>query len=345
LPTKEARKDLKDARVDLKKKFGDGAVVLLGEEEPSHVPVITTGLISLDYAIRHPDPAEQRLIGGIPRGRITELFGPEGGGKSTLLMQIFGHASKVSKRYCALIDSEHTFDPDYAARLGVDVPNLVVSQPSCGEEALEIADRLIRSGSMDLVAIDSAAMITPKAEIEGEMGDAHVGGRARLLTQVISKLVPMITSHDVAVIFINQLREQIGYSGYGDGTNTPGGRSLKHNASLRIEVRRIGMLKISDKIVGGRVRFRIAKNKLGNPFQDTQADLIFGQGFSYEGDLIDFAVERGVMKKAGATYEFGEEKWVRGREALRQVLIEDSDLANRVAGAVFANIGEDRGGK
>lgn len=329
MPTKDAKAGLKDARKDIQKKFGDGAVVLLGEEEPSHVPVITTGLLSLDYNIRHPNAEIGKEIGGIPRGRITELFGSEGGGKSTLLMQIFGYASRVSKRYCGLIDSEHTFDPEYAARLGVDIPNLAVSQPSCGEEALQIAETLIKSGSIDMLAIDSAAMLTPKAEIEGEIGDSHVGGRARLITQALSKLVPVITSHDVAVVFVNQLREQIGFSGWGDGTNTPGGRSLKHNASLRIEVRRVGMLKISEKIVGGRVRFRIAKNKLGAPFQETQADLIFGDGFSHEGDLIDFGVARGALRKSGATFEFGwsDERFTGGREAFRKVLLENIELA------------------
>lgn len=335
MPTKQAKSDLKDARRDLEKKFGPGTVMVLGEEEPVAVEVIPTGLLSLDFNIRRPDQARGVPIGGLPRGRITELFGSEGGGKSTLSMQVIAKANQICKRYVALVDVEHTFDEIYAAKLGVDVENLIVSQPGCGEEALDVADTLIKSGAVDLVVIDSVAMLTPKAEIEGEIGDSHVGGRARLVTQAISKLVPILQKCDTAVVFINQLREKIGYSGYGDPYDTPCGRSLKHNASLRIEIRRIGMLKISDKIVGARTRFRVAKNKLGSPFKETQGDLIFGRGFCREGDLIDFGVEMGVLKKAGASYEFEDEKFIRGREVLRQNLIENLELAQRVEQAIL----------
>lgn len=335
MPTKQAKSDLRDARKDLAKKFGDGAVMVLGEEESIAVPVVSTGLLSLDCAIRRPDPAKGVPLGGFPRGRITELFGSEGGGKSTLLMQIIAQANLICKRYAALVDVEHSFDEIYARALGVDVDNLIVSQPECGEEALEIVDTLVKSGSVDLVAVDSAAMLTPRSEIEGEMGDAHVGGRARLLTQAISKLVPVLQKHDVAVIFLNQLREKIGFNGYGPNTDTPCGRSLKHNASLRVEIKRLGMLKISDKIVGARTRFRIAKNKLGRPFLEAQADLIFGRGFCRQGDLIDYGVELGALKKAGASYEFGDEKFTRGREVLRQSLIENMELAQRIEQAIL----------
>lgn len=325
MPDKEVKKDLKDARADIKKKFGDGAIMLMGEEEPLAVEVISTGLMSLDYNIRCPDPTRNIPIGGIPKGRVTEIFGPDGGGKTTLLKKIIANAQGICKRYCALIDSEHTFDPEYARKLGVDVDSLLISQPGCGEEALEIADTLIKSNAVDLVAVDSAAMLTPKAEIEGEIGDAHVGGRARLLSQALSKFVSIIPKYDVAVIFTNQLRDKIGFTGYGPTTETPCGRSLKHNASLRIEIKRMGMLKISDRIVGVQTKFRIAKNKLGSPFKETKADLIFGRGFCPAGDLIDFGVEFGALSKSGASFEcvWSKERFVSGREAFRKTLLEN----------------------
>lgn len=335
MPTKQAKSDLKDARKDLAKKFGEGAVMVLGEEESIAVPVVSTGLLSLDCAIRRPDLEKGVSLGGLPLGRITELFGSEGSGKSTLSMQLIAKANQTCKRYVALVDVEHTFDEIYAAKLGVDVENLIVSQPGCGEEALDVADTLIKSGAVDLVVIDSVAMLTPKAEIEGEIGDSHVGGRARLVTQAISKLVPILQKCDTAVVFINQLREKIGFNGYGPTTDTPCGRSLKHNASLRIEIKRLGMLKIGDKIVGARTRFRVAKNKLGSPFKEAQADLIFGRGFCRQGDLIDYGVELGALKKAGASYEFGDEKFTRGREVLRQSLIENMELAQRIEQAIL----------
>jgi len=318
------------------KKHGAGAVMLLGESEPVKVEVIPTGLVSLDYCIRQPKDGIG--MGGIPIGRVTELYGVESSGKSTLLLQVIGHAQRRFKRYCALIDSEHAFDPNYARSLGVDVENLVMSQPQCGEEALDIAESLIKSDVVDLLAVDSAAMLTPRAEIEGEIGDSHPGSRARMLTQALSRLVGILQNHHVAVVFINQLRDKIGFSGYGDPTMTPCGRSLKHNASLRIEVRRLGALKLSEKIVGFRTRFRIAKNKLGPPAKETQADMLFGQGFSYYGDLIDFAVERGVMKKAGATFELGQQKFTRGREALREHLLENHEWRTALVEALMADV-------
>lgn len=338
MPTKEANKNRKEAFKDVHKKFGSGSVVLLGEQEPSSVPVIPTGLISLDYNIRHPNPVRDIALGGIPRGRITEMFGPEGGGKSTLLLRLFAQARTYCKRYCALIDTEHAFDPKYAEALGVDIDNLVVAQPSCGEEALEIANTLIESDSVDVLGIDSAAMLTARADLEAEMGDIKVGSRARLVTQALSKFIVTVPKHEVAVIFVNQVREQIGYSGYGDGTNTPCGRSLKHNASLRIETRRIGMLKISDKVVGGRIRFRIVKSRLDGPYRDSQTDLIFGEGFSAEGDLIDFAVERGVIKKSGATFEWSGGKFTRGREAFREMLVSDPQIAQGITATVMEGL-------
>ena len=267
------------------------------------------------------------------------MFGPEGGGKSTLLLQIIGNVQRQSKRYCALIDSEHAFDPNYAASLGVDTDNLVVSQPGCGEEALDIAEGLIKSEATDLVAIDSAAMLTPRSEIEGEIGDSHVGGRARLVTQALSRLISIIPKYEVAVVFINQLRDIIGFSGYGDGTNTPCGRSLKHNASLRIEVKRIAALKIGDKIVGNRTRFRIAKVKIGgSPYQQTEADMLYGSGFSREGDLIDFGVSRDVLKKSGAKYEFEDLEFTRGRESFRTAMLAEAELADRIYAAILTQL-------
>lgn len=329
MPSKESKKDMNTAKKDLAKKFGDGAVVILGEEEPIPVECISTGLISLDYAIRRPNAEKGMPIGGIPKGRITELFGPEGGGKSSLLMKIIAQMMKVSKRYAAYVDVEHTFDPIYARDLGVDTKNLAISQPSCGEEALDIVDTLVKSDAVDIVVVDSVAMLTPKVEIEAEIGDAHVGARARLVSQAIAKLVPVLQHHDVAVVFLNQLRDIIGFTGYGATTNTPCGRSLKHNASLRIEIKRMGMLKISDRNVGAQTKFRIAKNKLGSPFNETKVDLIFGRGFCEAGDLIDFGVEVGALRKSGATFEFAwsEEKFTNGREAFRKNLLESATLS------------------
>jgi len=328
MPTKDAKKDLNVARKDLAKKFGDGAVMILGEEEPIPVECVSTGLLSLDYAIRRPNAEKGVSIGGIPKGRITELFGQEGSGKSTLVMKVIAEMMKVSKRYAALVDVEHTFDPVYGQALGIDTANLAISQPSCGEEALDIVDTLVKSDAVDIVVVDSVAMLTPKVEIEAEIGDSHVAARARLVSQAVAKLVPVLAGHNVAVVFINQLRDIIGFTGYGATTNTPCGRSLKHNASLRIEVKRMGMLKISDRIVGAQTKFRIAKNKLGSPFNETKADLMFGRGFCGAGDLIDFGVEVGALKKSGATFEFGwsEEKFTAGREAFRKALLESAEL-------------------
>ncbi len=304
----------------IEKQFGKGSIMKLGEASANvTVDCVSTGSLSLDLALG---------IGGIPRGRVTEIFGPEAAGKSTLSQHIIAEAQKAGGT-AAYIDVEHALDPSYAAACGVNVNDLLISQPDTGEQALEITETLVRSGAIDAIAIDSVAALVPRAEIEGEMGDAHVGLQARLMSQALRKLTASISRSRTAVIFVNQLREKVGII-FGNPEVTPGGRALKFYSSVRIDLRKIETIKIGSKVVGTRVRAKVVKNKVASPFRVAEFDIMFDEGISKEGDIIDLGVESGIIKKTGAFFSYDETRLGHGRENAKDFLKQHQDLTQEI---------------
>jgi len=319
--------DLAITQID--RQFGKGSIMRLGDETMKiAVDVISTGCLSLDACIG---------IGGIPRGRITEIFGPESSGKTTLALHIIAEAQK-SGGYAAFVDAEHALDPQYAAKLGVNTRDLLVSQPDHGEQALEITETLVRSNAIDVIVIDSVAALVPRAELEGEMGDSHVGLQARLMSQALRKLTGSVSKSNTAVVFINQIREKIGVM-FGNPETTTGGRALKFYTSLRLDIRRISTIKEGNANIGSRTRVRVVKNKMAPPFKETEFDLTFDQGISYVGDVLDTAVEAGFVQKSGAWYSYGEERIGQGRESAKNYLAENKDLLAKLEQQVKTHLG------
>ncbi len=309
------------------KDFGKGTIMKLGDKVTEDIPSIPSGSIGLDAAIG---------IGGYPRGRVIEIFGPESSGKTTLAIHAIAEAQKLGG-IAAIIDAEHAFDRTYAENLGVDVNSLLISQPDCGEQALEIADSLIRSGALDIIVIDSVAALTPKAEIEGDMGDSKMGLQARLMSQALRKLTANISKTNTCVIFINQLRDKIGVM-FGNPETTTGGNALKFYSSLRLDVRRIGQIKDGEDVIGGRIKVKVVKNKVAPPFKKAEFDLMFGTGISSNGELIDFAVEMGIVKKSGSWFSYGDSKLGQGRDAVLTLLADNDELRAEIEGKVRAQI-------
>ncbi|MEK7612025.1 MAG: recombinase RecA [Patescibacteria group bacterium] len=312
-------KDLEKLIEGLRDKFGEGAIMRLGEVRKVDVDVIPTGSFSLDLALG---------VGGVPKGRIVEIFGPESSGKTTLALNVVAQAQKRGGK-AAFIDAEHAMDPEYAKKLGVQVTDLLISQPDNGEEALNILESLVRSEMIDVVVVDSVAALTPKAEIEGEMGAHHVGLQARMMSQALRKLTAIAARSGTLIIFINQLREKIGIM-FGNPETTPGGRALKFYSSVRIDIRRIAQVKKGEDVVGSRVKAKVVKNKIAPPFRQAEFDIMFGEGISFEGDVMNAAIKYEVVTKSGATYSFGEEKLGVGIENVKAKLKEDSKLLKEI---------------
>jgi recombination protein RecA len=321
-------KALEAALLQIERQFGKGSVMRLGEETRTPVEVIPTGSIALDVALG---------IGGLPRGRVVEIYGPESSGKTSLALHVIANAQKAGG-IAAIIDAEHALDPDYAQKLGVDTEALLVSQPDTGEQALEIADMLIRSGAIDIVVIDSVAALVPKAEIEGEMGDSHVGLQARLMSQALRKLTGALNSTKTTAIFINQLREKVGVM-FGSPETTTGGKALKFYASVRLDIRRIETLKDGTDAVGNRTRVKVVKNKMSPPFKTAEFDILYGIGISKEGSLIDLGVEQGIVRKAGAWYTYEGDQLGQGKENARNFLRENVDIANEIEKKIKEKLG------
>jgi recombination protein RecA len=330
--TRERQERLKalDAAVgQIEKQFGKGSIMRLGQNNiVAPVEVISTGAISIDYALG---------IGGVPRGRVIEIFGPESSGKTTLALQVIAEAQKRGGM-AAFVDAEHALDAAYAKKLGVDLDNLLVSQPDNGEQALEIVEVIIRSNSVDVVVVDSVAALVPRAEIEGEMGEAQMGLQARLMSQALRKLTGAVSKSKTSLIFINQLREKIGVM-FGNPETTTGGRALKFYSSVRIDIRRIGAIKDGDNVVGGRTRVKVVKNKLAPPFREAEFDVMYGEGVSREGDLIDIAVEHKIIEKSGAWFAYGGERLGQGRENVKNFLKENVDIRTAIEEKVRRALG------
>ena len=328
----EKHKALENALAQIERQFGKGSIMKLGEAAAKfEVPAIPTGSIAIDMALG---------IGGIPRGRVTEIYGPESSGKTTLTLHLLAEAQKMGG-IAAFIDVEHALDPNYARNLGVDVDNLYVAQPDTGEQGLEIVETLVRSNAVDVVIIDSVAAMVPRAEIEGDMGDAHVGLQARLMSQALRKLTAVISKSRTAVVFINQIREKIGVM-FGNPETTPGGRALKFYSSVRVEIRRTDSLKQGGEIIGNRVKVKIVKNKLSPPFRQAEFDILFGKGISREGSLVDVGVESGVLSKSGTWFSYGDVRLGQGRDNARNFLEEHPDVADQIERQVRAISGMDR---
>jgi recombination protein RecA len=325
---KEKNKALELALQQIEKQFGKGAIMKLGEDSTLPVDIISTGSIGLDLALG---------VGGVPRGRVVEIYGPESSGKTTLALTIIANAQKAGGN-AVFIDAEHALDASYAQRLGVDIANLHVAQPDTGEEALEIADHLVRSGAVDVVVVDSVAALVPRAEIEGEMGDSHVGLQARLMSQALRKLAGSISKSKTCVVFINQIRMQIGVM-FGNPETTAGGRALKFYASVRLDIRRIATLKEGESAVGNRTRVKVVKNKVAAPFREAEFDILYNEGISREGELLDFAVEKNVVQKAGTWLSFGEERIGQGRENARMFLKEHADVRGQIEAKLLPQLG------
>ncbi len=324
----ERKKALNLAIAQIEKHCGKGSIMRIGQGTQVRVPAISTGALNLDAAIG---------IGGIPRGRVTEVYGPESSGKTTLALHIVANAQKAGG-VAAFVDAEHALDVEYAKKLGVDVENLLVSQPDTGEQGLEIADILVRSGAVDIIVVDSVAALVPKAEIEGDMGDHHVGLMARLMSQALRKLAGNINRSKTSVVFINQLREKIGVM-FGNPETTTGGRALKFYASLRLDVRRIGPVKERDDITGSRVRVKVVKNKVAPPFRQAEFDVMFNEGISHSGLLVDLGVEAGVVDKSGAWYSYGKERIGQGRENAKLFLKDNTAMAGEIEEKVKVHLG------
>jgi len=314
---KERTKAVEMAVGQIEKQFGKGSIMRLGQKDGIQpIPVISTGAISLDWALG---------VGGLPRGRVIEIFGPESSGKTTLALQVIAQAQKLGGT-AAFIDAEHALDAQYAQKLGVDLENLLVSQPDNGEQALEITEVLIRSNGVDVVVVDSVAALVPRAEIEGEMGDAQMGLQARLMSQALRKLTGVVSKSKTSLIFINQLREKIGVM-FGNPETTTGGRALKFYSSVRVDIRRIGAIKDGDSVVGGRTRAKVVKNKVAPPFREAEFDIMYGEGISREGDLIDQGAERNIIEKSGTWFSYGGERLGQGRENAKTFLKQHPEIA------------------
>ena len=307
----------------LEKDFGSGAVMCLGDDKIQNVEAISTGSLGLDYALG---------VGGVPRGRITEIYGPESSGKTTLAIHVIAEAQKAGG-ICAIIDAEHAFDRFYAEQLGVDVNSLWIAQPDNGEQALDIAEQLINSGAIDVLVVDSVAALTPKAEIEGEMGDSKMGLQARLMSQALRKLTSSISKTKTVCIFINQLRDKIGVV-YGNPETTTGGNALKFYASVRIDIRRMSVIKDGEEQLGTRTKVKVVKNKVAPPFKRAEFDIMFGEGISKIGEIVDLGVDYGVVKKAGSWFSYGDRKIGQGRDAVKELLKNDEELRNEIEGKV-----------
>jgi recombination protein RecA len=324
----DREKALDVALAQIEKQFGKGSVMRLGDETRAPLEVIPTGSIALDVALG---------LGGLPRGRVVEIYGPESSGKTTVALHSVANAQRAGG-IVAFIDAEHALDPDYAKNLGVDTDALLVSQPDSGEQALEIADMLIRSGALDLIVIDSVAALVPRAEIEGEMGDSHVGLQARLMSQALRKMTGALNNSNTTMIFINQLREKIGVM-FGSPETTTGGRALKFYSSVRLDVRRIETLKDGTDMVGNRTRVKVVKNKVAPPFKQAEFDIMYGKGISREGGLIDVGVEAGIVRKAGAWYTYEGDQLGQGKENSRSFLKDNPDLANEIEKRILEKLG------
>ncbi len=315
----DRKRAIAGAIAQMEKQFGKGSIHRLGSRTIQHAQTISTGSISLDAATG---------VGGFPRGRVIEVFGPESSGKTTLALQVIARAQAAGGT-AVFIDAEHALDPVYARKLGVDVDNLLVSQPDYGEQAMEITNTLISSGAVDIVVVDSVAALVPKAELEGEMGDNHVGLHARLMSQTLRKLTGGVSRTNTCMVFINQIREKIGVM-FGSPETTTGGRALKFFSSMRIEVRRIAAIKDGDTLIGNRTRIKVVKNKLAAPFQEAEVDILYGEGISREGDLLDFGVAKGVVEKSGSWYSYHGERLGQGRESARSLLREQAAMRDRI---------------
>jgi recombination protein RecA len=326
---RERLKAIEMAVGQIEKQFGKGSIMRLGQKDAvTAIPAISTGSVSLDYALG---------IGGVPRGRVVEIFGPESSGKTTLSLQVIAEAQKLGGM-AAFVDAEHALDAQYAQKLGVDLENLLVSQPDNGEQALEIVEVLVRSGGVDVVVVDSVAALVPRAEIDGEMGEAQMGLQARLMSQALRKLTGVVSKSKTCLIFINQLREKIGVM-FGNPETTTGGRALKFYSSVRIDIRRIGAIKDGDVVVGGRTRVKIVKNKVAPPFREAEFDVMYGEGISKEGDLLDLAVDRKIVEKSGTWFAFSGDRLGQGRENVKQFLKDNPAIFKSIEDKVRRELG------
>ena len=325
----EKMRALEAALGQIEKQFGKGSIMKLGEFQAVNVDAIPTGALSLDIALG---------IGGIPKGRIVEIYGPESSGKTTLALHMIAESQKLGGE-AAFIDAEHALDPVYAKHLGVDIDNLIVSQPDTGEQALEIAEALVRSGALDVIVIDSVAALVPKAEIDGDMGDAHVGLQARLMSQALRKLAGAINKSKCVIVFINQLREKVGVM-FGNPETTAGGRALKYYASVRMDIRRVESIKQDGEVVGNRTRVKVVKNKVAPPFREAEFDIVYGKGISKEGNILDIAVSLDIIEKSGSWFSYNGERIGQGRENVKKYLEENPEVAKEVEEKIRANFSE-----
>ncbi len=328
-PNTEKLKALQAAMDKIEKSYGKGSIMKMGDDKIDEIAVVSTGSIALNAALG---------VGGYPRGRVIEIYGPESSGKTTLAIHAIAEAQKAGG-IAAFVDAEHAFDRFYAEKLGVDIENLYISQPDSGEQALEIAEQLIRSSAIDIIVIDSVAALTPKAELEGEMGDSKMGLQARLMSQALRKLTAAINKTNTICIFINQLRDKIGVM-FGSPETTTGGNALKYYASVRLDIRRIGQLKDGDEVRGSQTRVKVAKNKVAPPFRKAEFDIMYGEGISRSGEIIDLGAELGIIKKSGSWYSYNETKLAQGRESAKEVIKDNPELAEELAGLIFEALKE-----
>ena len=325
----EKRRALEAAMGQIEKQFGKGSVMKLGEFQAMNIEAIPTGALGLDIALG---------IGGVPRGRIVEIYGPESSGKTTLALHIIAEAQKMNGE-AAFIDAEHALDPVYAKHLGVDIDNLIVSQPDTGEQALEITEALIRSGALDVIVVDSVAALVPKAEIDGDMGDSHIGLQARLMSQALRKLAGAINKSKTVLIFINQLREKVGIM-FGNPETTTGGRALKYYASVRLDIRKIENIKQDGEVVGNRTRVKVVKNKVAPPFREAEFDIVYGKGISKEGSVLDLAVDLDIIEKSGSWFSYNGERLAQGRENVKELFIQRPELTKEIEEKIRAKFSE-----
>ncbi|HIF54618.1 MAG TPA: recombinase RecA [Methylococcaceae bacterium] len=319
------KKALGAALMQIEKQFGKGSVMRMGDVSSKGIEVVSTGSLTLDIALG---------CGGLPRGRVVEIYGPESSGKTTMTLETIAQLQKIGGT-AAFIDAEHALDPDYAAKIGINIDELLISQPDTGEQALEITDMLVRSGAVDMIVIDSVAALTPKAEIEGDMGDSHMGLQARLMSQALRKLTSNIKRSNTLVIFINQLRMKIGVM-FGNPETTTGGNALKFYASVRLDIRRIGAIKKGDEVVGNDTRVKVVKNKMAPPFKQAEFEIIYGEGVSFTGELVDLGVKYGLIQKAGSWYSYGKDKIGQGKENVKKFLVENPDKAQEIEAKIRA---------